>query len=124
VPKFSLALIFVSVLMSAFAQILLKGGMSSQSVQRALGEDLSFRTFLSVFTNAGVVSGLFVYFGSALLWLLVLSKVEVSVAYPFVALGFVLTALLGHFVFGEVLTLQRLLGILLVCVGVGVLARG
>ena len=123
-PKFSLALIFVSVLMSAFAQILLKGGMSSQSVQRALGEDLSFRTFLSVFTNAGVVSGLFVYFGSALLWLLVLSKVEVSVAYPFVALGFVLTALLGHFVFGEVLTLQRLLGILLVCVGVGVLARG
>jgi len=124
VPKFSLALIFVSVLMSAFAQILLKGGMSSQSVQRALGEDLSFRTFLSVFTNAGVVSGLFVYFGSALLWLLVLSKVEVSVAYPFVALGFVLTALLGHFVFGEVLPLQRLLGILLVCVGVGVLARG
>lgn len=122
--KFSVALILVSVCMSAIAQILLKGGMSSVAVQRALSEALSFRTFLSVFTNVAVLSGLLVYFGAALLWLLVLSKVEVSVAYPFVALGFVLTAVMGHLLFGEVLTSGRVVGILLVCAGVWVLARG
>ena len=122
--KFSIALIFVSVCMSAVAQILLKGGMSSHTVQRALAETVSLRTFLSVFTNIAVLLGLLVYFGAALLWLIVLSKVEVSVAYPFVALGFVLTALMGHFLFAEVLTLQRMAGIMLVCAGVAVLARG
>lgn len=124
VSKFSIALIFVSVSMSAVAQILLKAGMSSNAVQRALAETLSVRTFLSVFTNMAVLSGLLVYFGAALLWLIVLSKVEVTIAYPFVALGFVLTAVMGHFLFGELLTMPRIAGILLVCSGVAILARG
>lgn len=122
--NFSVALIFVSVCMSAVAQLLLKGGMSSAGVQRALAADVSFGTFLSVFSNMAVLSGLLVYFGAALLWLVVLSKVEVSVAYPFVALGFVLTALAGHALFGELLTAQRMVGILFVCAGVAILARG
>ena len=117
-------LIFVSVCLSAVAQLLLKAGMSSDAVQRALARDVSFTTFLSVFTNIGVLSGLVIYFGAALVWLIVLSKVEVSVAYPFVALGFVLTALMGHLLLGEVLSLQRISGILLVCAGVAVLACG
>ena len=124
VSKFSLALIFVSVCLSAVAQILLKGGMSSLAVQRALSEQVSLKTFWSVFTNIAVLSGLVVYFGSALVWLLVLSKVEVSIAYPFVALGFVVTAMMGHLLFGEPLTMPRIAGILLVCAGVAVLARG
>lgn len=109
--------------MSAVAQIFLKAGMSSITVQRALAEELSLRSLMLVCTNAAVLLGLLVYFGSALVWLIVLSKVEVSVAYPFVALGFLLTALMGHFLFGEELTSSRIVGIILVCTGVAILAR-
>ncbi len=110
--------------MSAMAQILLKSGMSAPVVQRALSEGGAIKIVLTISTNMAVLAGLAIYFGSALVWLFILSRVEVSVAYPFVALGFVLTALLGHVLFGEVLTMQRIAGILLVCVGVAVLARG
>ena len=122
--KLSFLLIIISVSLSACAQILLKSGMSSGSVQRAFTENFTISSVFSVLMNAYVMGGLCVYFGSALVWLIVLSKVEVSIAYPFVALGFVLTAVVGHTLFGEALTIQRLAGIVLVCAGVGVLARG
>lgn len=122
--RISIAFIILSVCMSAVAQLLLKGGMSSVSVQRALAQGPSFKAAFDVFTNIGVLSGLFVYFASALVWLIVLSKVEVSLAYPFVSLGLVLTAVMGHVLFGEALSTQRIIGIMLVCVGVAVLARG
>lgn len=121
--KFSILLIFLSVGMSAAAQILLKYGMNSVTVQRALEDGFSSKTVWLVGTNIGVISGLFVYFASALVWLIVLAKVDVSLAYPFVSIGFLLTALMGHLLFGEIITLPRLLGILCVCVGVAFLAR-
>jgi multidrug transporter EmrE-like cation transporter len=124
VTNLSIVLILVSVCMSAIAQILLKGGMSSVAVQRALSEPGAIGVVFAIATNLTVLAGLVVYFCSALVWLLVLSKVEVSVAYPFVALGFVLTAVLGYLLFEEPLTMYRILGILLVCTGVAVLARG
>lgn len=122
--KISFALIIVSVVLSAVAQILLKSGMRSGAVQNALSKNFTIETPFSVISNLSVLGGLFVYFTSALLWLLVLAKVDVSLAYPFVALGFVLTAVAGHLLFGEVITVQRTAGIVLVCAGVGVLARG
>ena len=109
--------------MSAMAQILLKYGMNSVTVQRALEDGISSKTVWLVGTNIGVVSGLVVYFASALVWLIVLAKVDVSLAYPFVSLGVVLTALLGCLFFGEIITLPRLFAILCICIGVVVLAR-
>ena len=122
--KIYFILILVSVSLSAFAQILLKNGMNSTAVQASLNNNFTVTSAFNIITNGYVFAGLCVYFGSALVWLMVLSKIEVSIAYPFVALGFVITAILGHLLFGESLTPQRLAGILLVCVGVGVLARG
>lgn len=98
--------------------------MSGSAVQRALAETSVLKTILAICSNMPVLAGLGVYFSSALVWLVVLSRVDVSVAYPFVALGFVLTAVLGQVLFGEVLSMQRIFGITLVCVGVAVLARG
>ena len=123
-PNFSLGLIIVSVCLSAVAQLLLKKGMSSMPVQRALAEADAVGSLWAILTSYAVISGLVVYFGSALVWLFVLSRVEVSVAYPFVALGFILTAIAGQMFFGEALTMVRVVGIGLVCLGVAVLARG
>jgi multidrug transporter EmrE-like cation transporter len=63
------------------------------------------------------------YAVSILLWMAVLSKVEVSFAYPFLSIGYVVAALVGYQFFGESLSLTRIAGILVICVGVFLISR-
>ena len=119
-----LALILISVTLAAAAQIVLKGGMIGPTVQRSLSGEFSLRTFVSILFDPFVLSGLILYFLAALIWLLVLAKVEVSSAYPFVALGFVVTAVLGRILFEDTMSFEKLAGTILICVGVVLLSRG
>ncbi len=121
--RVALGLILLSVTITAIAQIVLKAGMSGAAIQRALAGGFAPRTVLTVFLDPFVFGGLVLYFLAALLWLIVLSKVEVSLAYPFVALGFVLTALFGRLFFHEALSPTRIAATLLICAGVALLAR-
>lgn len=122
--KSVLLLIFASVLLSALAQIVLKGGMSSQSVSAASSSGLNPAMLRAIALNPLVLLGLLVYFASAAIWLLVLARIDVGLAYPFVGLGFVVTMLLAWLVHGEVPTVGRIAGTLMICAGVVVLARG
>jgi drug/metabolite transporter (DMT)-like permease len=58
-----------------------------------------------------------------LVWLVVLAKAEVSYAYPLISLGYVFTAILGRVLFGEAVTITRMTGILVICLGVFLVAR-
>lgn len=118
-----LLLVLVSVLLSSFAQIALKGGMSSPAVGAATGEGFSLALVRAIVLNPQVFFGLFLYFASAAVWLLVLARVDVSLAYPFVGMGFILTMLLAWAIYGEVPTPGRVAGTLFICFGVLVLAR-
>ena len=118
-------LIAASVSISALAQIALKAGMVSPPVVRALQSGGSKVLMLTqIALSPLVMLGLCLYFASAAVWLLVLSKVEVSFAYPFVAIGFVLTAVLGRLVFHDTFTLSKLIGTALIMAGVVVMSRG
>lgn len=121
--KAALGLILISVTLTAFAQILLKIGMSGVGIQRALASGFSPRAVTTIFLDPLVFAGLALYFGAAMIWLIVLSKVEVSLAYPFVAVGFVLTAVIGRVFLDEGLSWERVGAILLISVGVVLLAR-
>lgn len=118
-------LILASVALSAIAQAALKAGMASPGVQRALhGSDGALAVALAIGFSPSVIAGLLLYFGSALLWLFVLAKVELSYAYPFVALGFVLTAILGRLLFNDSFSTGKIIGTTLIIAGVAVLSRG
>lgn len=117
-------LILTSVAMSATAQILLKTGMSGLPVAAALASGRRADAALAIGTSLWVVGGLALYFLSALVWLLVLARVQVSFAYPFVAMGFVLTMVLGWLLLGDSLGPQRIGGTLLIALGVVLIARG
>jgi multidrug transporter EmrE-like cation transporter len=117
-------LILASVALSSLAQIVLKAGMSSDGVVQGLAGGLRWSAVASVAASPLVWAGLGVYFASAAVWLLVLARVEVSLAYPFVGLGFVLTMLLGWLVYGDAMTPVRIGGTLLIATGVAILARG
>lgn len=119
-----LLLILLSVMLSAIAQITLKLGMSSPLVQQAIASASALSVFQSIVTNAYVLSGLCLYFASAAAWLFVLAKVDVSFAYPFVGLGFILTMLLAYFINGEVLSVTKITGTLCIAIGIAIVAQG
>jgi multidrug transporter EmrE-like cation transporter len=106
-----LVLILFSVALSAAAQALLKHGVGSVTLGPALP------TLVAMLTTPAVILGLAFYAGGAVLWLFVLQRAQLSLAYPFVALGFVATALIGATLFGETLTLMRISGIALIIAG-------
>lgn len=118
-----LLLILVNVAMTSLAQIVLKAGMSAPEVVKTISGTVRPIQLVGILFYPWVMGGLVLYFGAALVWLVVLSRVEVSLAYPFVGLGFIVTMLLGWSLLGETLSLPRLLGTLLIAGGVVVLAR-
>jgi multidrug transporter EmrE-like cation transporter len=113
----TLSFILISVFLSVVAQILLKHGMSNSSVQAALNSD-ALNAGITILTNISVVAGLAAYVSSAGIWLLVLSKIDVSKAYPFVGIGFIGTMMFAYWFLNEPLTLNKVIGTLLVLAGV------
>lgn len=79
---------------------------------------------LAVLGSPGVWLGLVVYGLSAVLWLFVLARVDLSVAYSFVSLGFLLVMALGAILFGEPITWMKVLGTMLVALGIWLVATG
>jgi drug/metabolite transporter (DMT)-like permease len=113
-----LALILLSVAMSAGAQLVLKKGMSAPALQQVMARGNSFDTLVHIFLSPLVIGGLFIYFLGAVVWLLVLSKVELSQAYPFVGLGFILTLILSVLFLSETASMMRIIGTMVIVAGV------
>jgi drug/metabolite transporter (DMT)-like permease len=106
------AVALFSISLSAFAQLLMKIGMSS-----TLAENSMF----AVATNPYVAGGFAAYGIGAVLWLKVLSRVDLSLAYPLVSLAFVMVAVLSWLVLGERLSAGRIMGIGLIVIGVALI---
>lgn len=113
----SIALILASVTLSATAQIAFKFGVSGASANHGLSN------LLHTIATPGVGLGLLLYAVGTMLWLGVLSRVDLSQAYPFIGLGFAMTTVAGWWLFGEVLSMQRLSGIVIVVLGTVLIAR-
>jgi multidrug transporter EmrE-like cation transporter len=112
----ALGLALFCVLLSSAAQIAMKRGMGAP-VSADVGS-----TYLQALTSPMVWLGLMLYGASAVLWLWVLSRLDVSVAYPLVSLGFVVTLALGVLWLGEPFSWVRVAGCTLIVVGVSLLA--
>ena len=96
--------------------------MSGAGVKAALAQPPGLRTVVAVFSNAYVLGGFFLYGLGAIVWLAVLSKWDVSKAYPLVGLGFGMTVVVGLLA-GEQITLLRAGGVALICLGVFFVAK-
>ncbi len=112
----------LSIALSVAAQFSLKAGMSGESVKEILSQPFSVRSVLVVLTDKFVLAGFLLYGFGAIVWLAVLSKWDVSKAYPLVGLGFLLTVLVGALA-GEEVTVTRVSGIILISAGVWLVAR-
>ena len=118
----SFALILTGVLLNAAAQLLLKAGANTLGVITptvATALPLAW----TIATNPHFLSGFACYGVSVLVWILALSRVPVSIAYPMLSIGYVVNALAAWYLFGEALTGGRWLGIGFIIIGVYLLAR-
>jgi drug/metabolite transporter (DMT)-like permease len=116
------AFLVTGVLLNALAQLLLKAGTNVLGVitfTRANWADLAARMALQPYFVAGIAC----YGVSVIVWIVGLSRVPVSVAYPMLSLGYIVNAIAAHYLLGEAVTPLRWLGIALIVVGVGLVAR-
>jgi multidrug transporter EmrE-like cation transporter len=109
--------ILFSVSLNAAAQLFLRKGLANLS----LSMPRSFRDAIDVALNVlnmSVVLGMLCFAMSILSWMYVLSKVQVSVAYPFNSIGYIVVIFGGYFFFKEPLSVHKITGIALICAGV------
>jgi drug/metabolite transporter (DMT)-like permease len=120
--KLTYILIFISVAGMSAAQLLLKKGLLSIGQwPQNFSEIIKF--FLKVFSNPYVISAVIMTLLTASAWILALSKAELSNAYPFMALSYVLVAVFSLLFFKEDITVLRWFGILVICLGVFLVSR-
>lgn len=115
----SLILIVLTVIINTSGQFMVKTGVNRVGAV-GLGDPGSLLRALASWL---VLGGFVVYFVSALLWISILSKTELSWAFPMLSLSYVLTALLSPVLLHEAVSAQRFVGILIICLGVFVVSR-
>jgi multidrug transporter EmrE-like cation transporter len=116
------ALIITGVMLNAAAQLLLKAGVQPLGAL-SVGLHNLLPTTLAVLKQWPIIAGLSCYVVSVGVWIVGLSRVEVSLAYPMLSLGYVVNALAAWWLFGEALGPMRWGGMMLILAGVLVMSR-
>ena len=113
--------IVIAVTIGVVGQILIKKGLN------LLG-DINFsggfvHSYLKIFFAPYVILGVLTYFCSIFFWLYALSKVDLSFAYPFLALSYVFIVLASQYYLGEIVPFIRWIGVLVICFGVLIVSK-
>jgi multidrug transporter EmrE-like cation transporter len=115
-------LILAGVLLNAGAQLLLKlGARSIAGLSFSLANTGALIERIAL--NPPIIAGLFCYAISVVFWILALSRVDVSIAYPMLSIGYVVNAAAAALLFSEQISPMRMVGIGVIIVGVWLVAR-
>lgn len=115
--------ILFTVMTNAAAQLMLKHGMT-QLGPLSFANTNPIMKILEIVFSPWVFAGLLMFVVSMASHLFVLSKVELSFAYPFLSLAYVAVAVFAYFIFHEDMNAYRIAGIALICAGTVVIAQG
>ena len=119
----SIALILFSLSLALGGQFLLKFGMNQ--VGRVGAGDVGYYKvmLLKAFFHPYIIIGLSLYVISAISWLVVLSRVNLSFAYPFAGLGYIAVMFISWRFLHEPISAMRLTGAILIALGVIFVSR-
>lgn len=116
-------LIALSVFAGVLGQILIKLGVGDNGLISEASSGL-LSIFVMILTTPLVMGGLVLYGVGAISWILVLSRMNLSYAYPFLALNFVLIAVLSRLLLNEPIPLIRWVGMGVICIGIVLVSQG
>ena len=116
-----LSIILVAVVLAVVGQLLVKHGINL--VQDHCFSGGLVRGFLRIFLSPWVIVGTGAYAVSVLFWVYALTRVDLSFAYPFLNLSYVLIILSAWLLLGEQVSPIRWLGVAVICAGVILVSR-
>jgi multidrug transporter EmrE-like cation transporter len=118
----SFSLVLTGVLLNAAAQLLLKAGTTRVGhFEFTLANAWPVGSQLAL--QPHILGGMVCYAVSLVVWIMALSRVPVSIAYPMLSIGYIINAFAAWWLFGESLTAQKLVGIGFIVVGVWLVAK-
>jgi multidrug transporter EmrE-like cation transporter len=115
-------MILFGVLLNAAAQLLIKAGTNSVGYFEFSYENI-FPVGWKLATEWHIVLALTCYAISVVVWILALSRVQVSIAYPMLSLGYVVNAVLAWWLFNETFNPAKVAGIGVIILGVVIISR-
>ncbi len=118
----SFALILTGVLLNAAAQLMLKAGTNAVGHFEFIAGNI-VPVGLKLALQPFILGGVACYVVSLVVWIMGLSRVEVSIAYPMLSIGYIINAVAAWYLFGESVTALRMTGIGFIIVGVFLVAR-
>jgi drug/metabolite transporter (DMT)-like permease len=114
--------ILTGIMLNALAQLLLKAGTNAVgAIHLSAGNWLP--TAIKLAMQPPIIGGLSCYVVSVVVWIIGLSRVDVTIAYPLLSLGYIVNAFGAWYFLGEALSPQRILAIGVIIVGVALLTR-
>ncbi len=114
--------IFITILCTVLGQLMFKHATNSLGEMPAtLQEGTVF--LVKAMLNLYIIGGFVLAFVASLSWIFAVSRLELSFAYPFTSLNFVLVMIFSAIVFQEQINLTKILGILAICLGVYLISR-
>jgi drug/metabolite transporter (DMT)-like permease len=109
--------VFTTIVLTVYGQIIVKWQVTrAGALPRATGDKVEFLLRLAV--NPWIITVFAGAFIAALAWFAAMTKLELSHAYPFMALSFVLVLLLSGLFLGETITAGKVAGIVLIGLGI------
>jgi len=118
----SFSFLMAGVILNAMAQLLLKAGTNAIG-QFEFSAGNIVPVGMKLVLEPHILGGMACYVVSLVVWIMGLSRVEVSIAYPMLSVGYVLNALAAWYLFGEAVSMTRLTGIGVIIIGVYIVAR-
>jgi len=116
------AFLFIGICLNAAAQLLLKAGTNAVGAIHLTSGNM-LETGVKLATQLPILGGMACYVLSLAVWIVGLSRVDVSLAYPLLSLGYVMGTLGAWYFLGEAISGQRILAICVIIVGVALLTR-
>ena len=120
----SVMLILLSISIAVTGQLLLKIGIDRIGVNGVGSMRALIGLFSGIIKSPMILAGLFLYFISAAIWLVILSTVDLSFAYPFIGLSYVIVLILSKFILKEEVNPVRWVGAFIITAGVVIISRG
>jgi len=116
-----LILLLIAISFSVVGELMLKTGVNQIGKEMSLHPSAIIGELVAVFSHPIIIGGFALIFGGSIFWLAVLSRVDLSLAYPMLSLSYVFGVFLAWLVLKEEISWMRLLGVLVICAGVVIL---
>ncbi|WP_242831016.1 EamA family transporter [Desulfosporosinus meridiei] len=111
------------VLLTIVNSVLMVSGQTLWKLGASGKEIHSLGQLLRLFLSPYVISGLMVYAVASVLWIYILNKGELSYVYPIQSTAFIFALLIGTTIFKEQLTASKVIGVIVICLGVIIITR-